>query len=240
MTHILTVQDLTASYGKISALLPVSLSLQRDSIVSIVGSNGAGKSTLLAAIAGLLPASGSVRLNGEPIESLSTEERIGLGLCLVPEKRELFTSMTVEDNLLLGAYSRYRRGVSYRDGFEKVYGIFPRLRERSKQQAGTLSGGERQMLAIGRALMSRPKVLLLDEPSLGLSPKVTKEMLGVVRDLKGAGVSVLLVEQNVRSALRISDYAYVLEGGEITLEGPATIVADDPRLVDSYLGSVAS
>lgn len=160
-----------------------------------------------------------------------------MGLCPVSEKRELFPTMTVEDNLLLGAYTLYRRREDFRKTLDEVYTRFPRLIERRKQYAGTLSGGERQMLAIGRALMSKPKVLLLDEPSLGLSPKITKEVLATVRELREAGVSILLVEQNVRSALRISDYAHVLETGKITISGPAREVAQISRVIGSYLGS---
>ncbi len=236
MTAALSVQGLSASYGKINALLPCSLTVPAGSIVSIVGPNGAGKSTLLCAIAGLIPSTGVVSLFGEALGAYSTEQRIACGLALVPEKRELFSSMTVEDNLVLGAYLPYKKRLPFRDSLERVFNRFPRLRERRAQFAGTLSGGERQMLAVGRALMSQPKVLLLDEPSLGLSPKVTSDLLAIVKDLKETGVSILLVEQNVRSALRISDCAYVLEGGSITLEGVASTVANDQRVVASYLG----
>lgn len=238
-TGILEVRNLAASYGRIAAIAGIEVSVGAGGIVSVVGPNGAGKTTLLNAIAGLLPASGDVLLDGEPITRLSTEARLARGLCLVSERRELFSSMTVEDNLLLGAYSLYRKRIAYKENFAQVYQIFPRLHERRGQQAGTLSGGERQMLAIGRALMCRPRMLLLDEPSLGLSPKVTKEMLGTVAMLKTTGVSILLVEQNVRSALRISDYAYVLETGAITLSGPAQDVAADSRVINSYLGATS-
>jgi len=239
-TGILEVRNLAASYGRIAAIAGIEVSVGAGGIVSVVGPNGAGKTTLLNAIAGLLPASGDVLLDGEPITRLPTEARLARGLCLVSERRELFSSMTVEDNLLLGAYSLYRKRIAYKENFAQVYQIFPRLHERRGQQAGTLSGGERQMLAIGRALMCRPKMLLLDEPSLGLSPKVTKEMLGTVAMLKTTGVSILLVEQNVRSALRISDYAYVLETGAITLSGPAQDVAADPCVINSYLGATSA
>jgi branched-chain amino acid transport system ATP-binding protein len=238
MTPILEIRGLAASYGKISAISNIDITVADGGIVTVVGPNGAGKTTLLNAVSGLFPSSGEVYLNGERISHLSTEKRIARGLCLVSERRELFATMTVEDNLLLGAYSQYRKRAPYKDTFSDIYDMFPRLHERRKQQAGTLSGGERQMLAIGRALMSKPKMLLLDEPSLGLSPKVTKDMLAAVAQLRTTGVSILLVEQNVRSALRISDHAYVLETGAITMSGPAQQVAADSRVIDSYLGVV--
>lgn len=237
MTPILELRNVTASYGRISALAQTSFSIPEGGIVTVVGPNGAGKTTLLNSLAGLLPAKGDILLRGEPIGHLSTERRLEMGLCLVSEKRELFPSMTVEDNLLLGAYTLYKKREGFRETFDEVYQRFPRLLERRKQYAGTLSGGERQMLAIGRALMSKPKILLLDEPSLGLSPKITKEVLATVRELRGTGVSILLVEQNVRSALRVSDYAYVLETGNITISGPANEVAQNSRVIGSYLGS---
>lgn len=236
MTNALEVRSLTASYGKINAIAPITLTIPRGGIVSVVGPNGAGKSTLLCAIAGLLKASGDVFLDGERISGLSTEKRIARGLCLVPEKRELFSSMTVEDNLSLGAYLQFKKRIPYSATFSEVYDMFPRLYERRSQLAGTLSGGERQMLAIGRALMAKPRVLLLDEPSLGLSPKITKDVLIEVGRLRSKNVSILLVEQNVRSALRISDYAYVLETGCVVLQGPAQEVAANSRVIDSYLG----
>ena len=235
---LLQASHLRKTFGGLVAVDDVSFEINSGEIVALVGPNGAGKTTLLNAVAGLFPSTGEVYLNGEPISHLSTEKRIARGLCLVSERRELFATMTVEDNLLLGAYSQYRKRQPYRDTFSTIYDMFPRLHERRKQQAGTLSGGERQMLAIGRALMSKPKMLLLDEPSLGLSPKVTKDMLAAVAQLRTTGVSILLVEQNVRSALRISDHAYVLETGAITMSGPAGEVAADSRVIDSYLGVV--
>jgi branched-chain amino acid transport system ATP-binding protein len=183
-----------------------------------------------------MPAKGDVLFDGESIRALPTEERLARGLCLVPERRELFTTMTVEDNLLLGGYVQYRKGKPYRQTLDEVFARFPRLKERRGQYAGTLSGGERQMLAIGRALMAKPALLMLDEPSLGLSPIITRDVLAVVAELRKTGVSVLLVEQNVRSALHISDYAYVLEAGAVTLHGVAAEIASNPRVVDSYLG----
>lgn len=236
MAPMLEIKSLGASYGKIAAITNINITVAANSIVSVLGPNGAGKTTLLNAIVGLIPSSGEIYFSGTKISNLPTEERISMGLCLVPEKRELFSTMTVEDNLTLGAYPLYRKGLAYKSNFSKVYDIFPRLQERHKQAAGTLSGGERQMLAIGRALMCSPQMLLLDEPSLGLSPKITKEMLSIVNGLRASGVSILLIEQNVRSALKISDYAYVLETGGVAMEGVASEISADKRIVDSYLG----
>ncbi len=236
MSAFLEIRNLTAAYGKITALAETSLLIPRGGIVTVVGPNGAGKTTLLNAVAGLIPARGEVLFDGESIASLPTEIRLARGLCLVPEQRELFTTMSVEDNLLLGGYVQYCKGKPYKDALEGVFARFPRLKERRSQYAGTLSGGERQMLAIGRALMSKPALLMLDEPSLGLSPIITRDVLAVVAELRDAGVSILLVEQNVRSALRVSDYAYVLEAGAVTLHGPAAEIANNPRVIDSYLG----
>jgi branched-chain amino acid transport system ATP-binding protein len=180
---------------------------------------------------------GSVRLAGQDLAGTAIEKRVALGLSLVPEKRELFASMKVEDNLLLGGYRLHRAGDKrYADQLEQIYGLFPRLKERARQQAGTLSGGERQMLALGRALMAKPQVLLLDEPSLGLAPLIVKEIFHIIQRLKETGVAILLVEQNARAALQVADYAYVLEGGEIALHGPAQQLAHDPRVIDTYLG----
>jgi branched-chain amino acid transport system ATP-binding protein len=195
----------------------------------------------MAAITGALPASGSTRgeviFNGEPCAGGEIEEMVARGMTLVPEKRELFGEMTVEDNLLLGGFQRYRAG--QRDQtrtMAEVFALFPRLQERRAQLAGTLSGGERQMLAIGRALMARPKLLMLDEPSLGLAPLIVREIFQIIEELKRRGASILLVEQNARAALKVADYAYVLETGEIALEGPAAELANDPRVIESYLG----
>jgi branched-chain amino acid transport system ATP-binding protein len=238
---VLEVDDLHVAYGKVEALHGARLNVGAGQIVTIIGPNGAGKSTLLNAIAGANPGNASmrglVRLFGEDMAQVPIEARVGRGMCLVPESRELFASMTVEDNLLLGSYSRYRAGESqYADQMSVVYELFPRLRERRGQDAGTLSGGERQMLALGRALMAKPKLLMLDEPSLGLAPLIVREIFQIIVRLKQTGVAILLVEQNARAALQSADYAYVLELGDIVLEGPAADLANDPKVIDTYLG----
>ena len=238
---ILSVAGLSVRYGKVEALHDVSIAVRPGQIVSVIGPNGAGKSTLLNAIMGALPptghAVGGIRYRDVDAGDLSVEARVALGLCLVPEKRELFSTMTVEDNLVLGAYRRKRAGeLNFLDQLEPVYALFPRLSERRRQAAGTLSGGERQMLALGRALMGKPDLLMLDEPSLGLAPLIVKEILHVVSALRQTGVAILLIEQNARAALQISDYGYVLETGELVLEGPAGELAANPRVIDTYLG----
>ncbi|MCX7892533.1 MAG: ABC transporter ATP-binding protein [Burkholderiales bacterium] len=233
----LAIRDLAVSYGKVEALHRASLAVAPGRIVTVIGPNGAGKSTMLNAIMGLLPAAGTIEHDGESIARLETEARVGRGLVLVPEKRELFAEMTVADNLALGAFPRHRRrdkGIG--DDLEAVYARFPRLRERRAQLAGTLSGGERQMLALGRALMAKPKVLMLDEPSLGLAPLIVRDIFRIIADLRATGVAILLVEQNARAALQIADYGYVLETGEVVLEGPAAELAANPRVVETYLG----
>jgi branched-chain amino acid transport system ATP-binding protein len=237
-SKVLEVQDLCVSYGKVEALHHVSIKVERGKIVTVIGPNGAGKTTMLAAIIGLLPrTSGKIAFLGETLQEVEVERMVARGMNLVPEKRELFAGMSVEDNLLLGAFMRRRLGFrDERETMEQVYDIFPRLRERHKQQAATLSGGERQMLAVGRALMAKPKLLLLDEPSLGLAPLIVREIFRVIADLKKSGVSILLVEQNARAALQVADYAYVLETGETALEGPAAELADNPKVIESYLG----
>jgi branched-chain amino acid transport system ATP-binding protein len=235
---LLEARELSVSYGKVEALHKVSLKIREGEIVTVIGPNGAGKTTLLSCLMGLLPGNGEVSYVGRTLgNDFEVEERVGLGLTLVPEKRELFSDMSVEDNLLLGAFDRYRRGQrDYQATMEEVYGIFPRLRERAAQMAGTLSGGERQMLAMGRALMAKPKLLMLDEPSLGLAPLIIREIFRTVARLREMGVSVLLVEQNARAALQVADYGYVLETGEVSLEGPSTELANDPRVIEAYLG----
>ena len=241
MGTLLEVKDLCVSYGKVEAVHGVSLAVTEGTIVSVIGPNGAGKTTLLAAIMGTLAATGGIRYRGESVGSLSVEQRVGSGLVLVPEKRDLFASMTVADNLELGAFARARRGD--RDiarTLDDVYARFPRLLERRTQLAGTLSGGERQMLALGRALMSKPRLLMLDEPSLGLAPLVVREIFNIVSALKATGVSILLVEQNARAALQVSDYGYVLETGELAHEGPSLELASNPKVAATYLGQSAA
>lgn len=236
MSALLEVDSLRVFYRTAEGLRRASLRIGEASIVTVIGPNGAGKSTLLGAIMGLLPSTGVVRFRGEPIDTLPVEARVGLGLSLVPERRELFAEMTVQENLALGAFPWCRRYARLSDDLDAVYHRFPRLKERYAQFAGTLSGGERQMLAIGRALMARPRLMMLDEPSLGLSPLITVEVFRAITDLRAAGVSILLVEQNARAALKAADYGYVLETGEVVLEGVAEHVASDPRVIESYLG----
>jgi branched-chain amino acid transport system ATP-binding protein len=235
---ILEVTDLCVSYGKVEALHHANLRVGAGRIVTVIGPNGAGKTTLLSAIMGLLPKDrGDIRFLGASESQIEVERMVARGMSLVPESRALFGDMSVIDNLLLGAFMRHRLG--HRDQAKtmaQVFSIFPRLKERCQQQAGTLSGGERQMLALGRALMAKPRLLLLDEPSLGLAPLIVKEIFRVITELKQTGVAILLVEQNARAALQVADYGYVLEVGEIALEGPADKLADDPKVIESYLG----
>jgi len=238
---LLQVSHLGVFYGKVQALQPTSLRIESGQIVTVIGPNGAGKSTMLNAIAGALPTlgsqSGEVVFDGQALTGKTIEHRVAAGMSLVPEKRELFATMKVEDNLLLGSYRRYQAGEkNYADQMQVVYDLFPRLQERRQQQAGTLSGGERQMLALGRALMAKPKLLMLDEPSLGLAPLIVKEIFQIIQRLKQTGVAILLVEQNARAALQVADYGYVLETGSIALEGAASDLAQDQRVVDTYLG----
>ena len=238
---LLRVQDLHAGYGRVEVLRGLHLEARAGEIVTVIGPNGAGKSTLLNALGGALPvgawARGGVRLAGQDIAATPIDERVAEGLCLVPERRELFGTMSVLDNLVLGSWRRYRaRERGHADQLEPVFALFPRLRERSSQLAATLSGGERQMLAIGRALMAQPRVLLLDEPSLGLAPLIVKEIFQIIRRLKDTGVAIVLVEQNARAALQVADQATVLETGAVMLQGPARELAHDPRVVETYLG----
>jgi branched-chain amino acid transport system ATP-binding protein len=235
---LLEVNDLHAGYGKAEVLRGITLSVRAGQVVTVIGPNGAGKSTLLNALMGLLPQRGGLRFNGEDVARLTLEERVMTGLALVPEKRELFGSMTVEDNLVLGGWRPMKqRAPRWRDGLEQVFELFPRLKERRAQAAGTLSGGERQMLAIGRALMGQPKLLMLDEPSLGLAPLIVRDIFRIIETLRDRGVSILLVEQNARAALNVADEGHVLETGDMVLSGPATQLASDPRVVETYLGA---
>lgn len=236
MSAMLEIDDLHVAYGRVEALRGVSLSLKPGQIVSVIGPNGAGKTTLLAAAMGLLPSRGTLRFDGEDLQTLDVEARVEGGLCLVPETRELFGELTVLDNLVLGAYTKRLSRAALRGRLDAVCERFPKLAERCRQRADTLSGGERQMLALGRALMSAPRLLMLDEPSLGLAPLIVQEILAIVRQLRADGVSILLVEQNARAALHSSDYGYVLETGEIALRGESRSLAEDPRVHATYLG----
>ncbi|BAL22770.1 ABC transporter ATP-binding protein [Azoarcus sp. KH32C] len=234
---VLEVRDLCVAYGKVEALSNANLRVGEGQIVTVIGPNGAGKTTMLSAIMGLLESRGQVTFDGEVELVPRVERMVARGMNLVPEKRELFSEMSVEDNLLLGAFQRYRMGKrDHAETMAEVYQLFPRLQERRTQMAGTLSGGERQMLAVGRALMAKPKLLMLDEPSLGLAPLIVREIFRIISELRRRGVSILLVEQNARAALQVADYAYVLETGEIAMEGPAKQLADDPRVIEAYLG----
>ena len=235
---ILDVKDLHAGYGRAEVLHGLNLQAKKGSVVTVIGPNGAGKSTLLNALMGVLPSRGTIAYRGQAMGLRTLEERVMQGIALVPETRALFGTMPVEDNLLLGGYRQVRLG-SKQGGevLEQVYALFPRLKERRAQLAGTLSGGERQMLAVGRALMGQPDLLMLDEPSLGLAPLVVKEIFRTIEGLRATGVTILLVEQNARAALEVADHGYVLEMGEIALEGPADQLANDPRVIDTYLGA---
>ncbi len=235
MSAILEVRDLSVSYGAIVALKGVSLSLAEGEIVTLIGANGAGKTTTLRAIMGLVrTAGGEVLYRGAPTRSSKTHQLVRDGLVLVPEGRIVFANLSVQENLEMGAYARRDGGVAA--DLDRVCALFPRLKERRRQTAGTLSGGEQQMLAIGRAMMSGPKVLLLDEPSLGLAPIVVHAIFEAIREIHRSGVPVLLVEQNANAALRHSDRAYVLETGRVALEGPSAEVAANPKVKEAYLG----
>ncbi|EON19272.1 ABC transporter ATP-binding protein [Cupriavidus necator] len=241
MSLILEVKDLHVRYGKVEAVHGANLKVEAGKIVTVIGPNGAGKSTMLNAVMGALPvtgsSSGSVNYLGHDMAGIPVEGRVARGMCLVPEKRELFASMTVEDNLQLGAFRRKRAGEkNYLDQMDVVYDLFPRLRERARQDAGTLSGGERQMLAVGRALMAKPQLLMLDEPSLGLAPLIVKEIFHIISNLRQTGVATLLIEQNARAALQVADYGYVIETGDMAMEGLADELAANPKVIETYLG----
>jgi branched-chain amino acid transport system ATP-binding protein len=235
---LLQVTDLHAGYGRAEVLTGLNFEVNAGQVVTIIGPNGAGKSTTLNALMAVLPSKGRIVFDGVDLNDLSLEERVMFGLALVPEKRELFSTMPVEDNLVLGGYRAMKQRVpNWRGELERVYTLFPRLKERRTQLAGTLSGGERQMLAVGRALMSRPKLLMLDEPSLGLAPLIVREIFRIIDQLRAQGTSILLIEQNARAALEVADHGYVLETGSFALHGPASDLAGDPRVIDTYLGA---
>jgi branched-chain amino acid transport system ATP-binding protein len=231
---LLKVTDAHVAYGKVEAVRAVSLDVADNEIVTIIGANGAGKTTLLNAVMGILPLKGAACFAGQDMAPLDIEDRVAAGLSLVPEHRELFSTMNVEDNLQLGAFRIAKAGTAI--AFERVYHLFPRLKERRKQLAGTLSGGEQQMLAMGRALMGTPKLLMLDEPSLGLAPIIVADIFRTIGELRASGVSVLLVEQNAQAALQIANRAYVMELGQFILNGPAGEIAANHRVAASYLG----
>jgi branched-chain amino acid transport system ATP-binding protein len=238
VTVLLEVADLHAGYGRAEVLHGISLTVDEGEIATLIGPNGAGKTTTLHAIMRLIASRGSVRFQGADIARASTEELVARGMALVPETRALFTDMSVEENLLLGFYRSWRQGKRDQDAMlAEIFAIFPRLQERRKQRAGTLSGGERQMLALGRALMGRPKLLLLDEPSLGLAPLIVRDIFAVLDRLRGDGLSILLVEQNARAALALADHGMVLEMGAVVATGRSADLAVDPRVLETYLGA---
>lgn len=233
---MLKVSNLHVSYGGINALRGIDIIIEENQIVTLIGANGAGKSSTLRAIMGLVEKSqGSIEYNGEDLTNLPTKDIVKKGIVMVPEGRKVFANLTVEENLILGAYTRTdSNGV--KEDMVKVYDMFPRLKERSWQKAGTLSGGEQQMLAVGRALMIRPKVLMMDEPSLGLAPLLVKDIFEIIKMLHSQGNTILLVEQNAKKALEVADYAYVLETGELVLEGAGEKLLKDEKVKEAYLG----
>ncbi|MGB4337344.1 MAG: ABC transporter ATP-binding protein [Bacillota bacterium] len=234
---LLALKDVRIAYGNVEAVHGIALEVGEGKIVTLLGANGAGKTTTLRAISGLLrPRAGQIMLRGTDITNLPAHEIVNMCVAHVPEGRRVFATLTVEENLKLGAYKHRREPQRWVGTIKKVYELFPRLEERRNQLAGTLSGGEQQMLAIGRGLMAEPEIILLDEPSLGLAPKLVQEIFRVIIEINRRGTTVLLVEQNARMALKISDDAYVLETGRIALSGPAAELRDDPRVRKAYLG----
>jgi branched-chain amino acid transport system ATP-binding protein len=233
---LLSIDQVSVAYDKVEAVRGVSLAIEPGQIVTVIGPNGAGKTTLLGAAIGLLPWRGRMSFDGIDLRRLDVEARIERGFCLVPETRELFGDLSVSDNLLLGGYSRRRDSAGLKQSLDDVYRRFPRLNERRSQKASTLSGGERPLLALGRALMAKPRLLMLDEPSLGLAPIIVREVFRIIASLRELGVSILLVEQNARAALETADFGYVLETGEIVHSGAAADLMHDPRVTASYLG----
>jgi len=238
MTVLLQVEHLAASYGPVQAVRDVSLTVADNEVVAIIGPNGAGKTTLLSALAGLVAAAGTITFAGRHIDGIAPENVVRLGMSLVPERRQLFGSMSVRDNLLLGAYHRFgsETGDAIEHDIHAVLELFGVLNGRAGHRAGTLAGGMQQMLAIGRGLMARPRLLLMDEPLLGLAPLVIKEIMRTLRELRSRGQSILIVEQNAKAALAIADRAYVMEGGRVVLAGKAAELAEDPRVKAAYLG----
>ena len=234
---LLEIRDLKVRYGGIEALKGVSFSVEKGQIVTLIGANGAGKSTTLRAISGLVPAaSGSIVYDGRNISGIDPQKVVAGGICMVPEGRRVFPNLTVLENLKIGAYLR---SDDLSADLDHVYQLFPRLRERSWQMAGTLSGGEQQMLAVGRALMMRPKLLMMDEPSLGLAPIVIRDIFRIIETLHAEGITILLVEQNANAALKIADYAFVLETGRLGVQGKGSDLLNDPAVKAAYLGKAA-
>lgn len=233
---MLKVENLRVHYGGIKALKGISLSVPQGSIVSLIGANGAGKSTVLRAIVGLVPPTdGAVTFLDRPLNKLKTKDIVNKGISLIPEGRRVFPNLTVEENLILGAYAEKNKKI-IREEMQKVYDLFPRLHERMQQKAGTLSGGEQQMLAVGRGLMSRPKLLMMDEPSLGLAPLIVRDIFNIITHIRSLDVTILLIEQNAKAALEIADYGYVLETGSISLQGKGRELLVDENVKKSYLG----
>ncbi len=233
---MLEIKDLRVSYGMIEAIKGISFEVKDGEIITLIGANGAGKTTTMHAISGLLkPVSGSILLDGKELTKIAPHKIVSLGLAQVPEGRRVFAEQTVEENLILGAYARKDKNALTED-LESVFSLFPRLKERRKQPSGTLSGGEQQMLAMGRALMAKPSILLLDEPSMGLSPLLVSEIFHIIEEINEKGTTILLVEQNAKRALAIADRAYVLETGRITLSGTGQELAQDERVKSAYLG----
>ena len=234
MSNILEIKGLVVSYGGIEAVKGIDLTVEQGTIVTLIGSNGAGKSTTLKTIAGLVkPKSGSITFQGEPLLGKSTDQIVSRGVTLVPEGRRVFPNLTVEENLRIGAYLRKE---SIRDDLDRVYALFPRLKEREWQMAGTLSGGEQQMLAVGRALMAKPQLVMMDEPSLGLAPIVVRGIFDIIREINAQGITVLLIEQNANMALKIADQAYVMQTGAITMSGTGRELAENEEVKAAYLG----
>lgn len=232
---MLELQNVSVRYGMIEGLREVSLAVKARQVVSLIGANGAGKSTLLNAISGIVPiCGGQISFDGQPISRMAPSDVVGLGVVQVPEGRRVFAQMTVAENLRLGAFLHRKRFKT--SDMDEVFDLFPRLAERRQQLAGLMSGGEQQMLAIGRAMMTKPRLLLLDEPSMGLAPLVVKTIFSVLRTLNAQGMAILLVEQNAKAALRLSEYSYVLTTGSLTREGPSNELLDDPRINEAFLG----